>query len=30
MIHQIESKAKSDDKYPEAFEGLMKEPGMTK
>ena len=27
---QIESKAKSDDKYPEAFAGLMKEPGMTK
>eukprot|EP00904_Undaria_pinnatifida_P000920 jgi/Undpi1/10829/HiC_scaffold_3.g01358.m1 len=26
----IESKAKSSDKYPEAFDGLMKEPGMTK
>ncbi|CAM9579393.1 unnamed protein product [Hapterophycus canaliculatus] len=26
----IESKAKNDDKYPEAFAGLMKERGMTK
>ncbi|CAM9250019.1 unnamed protein product [Ectocarpus sp. 8 AP-2014] len=25
----IESKAKGDEKYPEAFAGLMKEPGMT-
>lgn len=26
---QIDSKAKNNDKYPEAYEGLMKEPGMT-
>ncbi|CAN0513801.1 unnamed protein product [Laminaria digitata] len=29
LTDQIESKAKSNDKYPEAYEGLMKEPGMT-
>lgn len=26
---QIDSKAKNNEKYPEAYEGLMKEPGMT-
>lgn len=28
-LGQIDSKAKGDDKYPEAYAGLMKEPGMT-
>lgn len=27
---QIDSKAKGDEKYPDAVAGLMKEPGMTK
>lgn len=30
LFSQIDSKAKNDDKYPEAVAGLMKEPGMTK
>lgn len=28
-VGQVDSKAKGNDKYPEAVAGLMKEPGMT-